>query len=116
VLEVIAGRGVGDGTLHEMVLRHEPQHNETMLQTIQLAQLLDYAPAGNIPPARTGFAPTGLELIEVPGGECMLGASERPPAGLAAGRRCPLTPSARVTAPTFAPSSSDRYQSPTPPT
>ncbi|HZE06379.1 MAG TPA: DinB family protein, partial [Solirubrobacteraceae bacterium] len=33
--DVLAGRGVGDGTVTELVLRHEHQHNETMLQTIQ---------------------------------------------------------------------------------
>ena len=43
-LEVIDERGVGDGLLHEMVLRHEHQHNETMLQTLQLARLGDYEP------------------------------------------------------------------------
>src|SRR6185437_3435936 len=41
-LEVIEQRGVGDGTMHEMVLRHEHQHNETMFQTLQLARLRDY--------------------------------------------------------------------------
>ena len=81
VLDVIAERGIGDGTLHEMVLRHEHQHNETMLQTIQLAQLPDYALAGATPPASRAFAATGLELIEVPSGECLLGAPGRAPAG-----------------------------------
>src|ERR1035438_6885481 len=38
-LEVIGDRGIGDGTLHELVIRHEHQHNETMLQTLQLARL-----------------------------------------------------------------------------
>src|ERR1035441_554474 len=41
-LEVIADRGVGDGTIHELVVRHEHQHNETMLQTLQLAHLNGY--------------------------------------------------------------------------
>lgn len=36
--EVIAERGVGDGVLHGLVLRHERQHTETMLQAIELAQ------------------------------------------------------------------------------
>jgi len=75
-LEVIEERGVGDGLLHELVLRHEQQHNETMLQTLQLARLdpgLDTLPA----PAAAGPAPTGLELVEVPGGECAIGADAR---------------------------------------
>ncbi len=33
-------RGVGDGFTHEMVIRHELQHTETMLQTMSLAGLL----------------------------------------------------------------------------
>ena len=49
VLEVIDERGVGDGRLHEMVLRHEHQHDETMLQTLQLAGLPDYELAGRRP-------------------------------------------------------------------
>jgi len=74
-LEVIDRRGIGDGSLHEMVVRHEHQHNETMLQTIELAHLHDYAIAGShrSPPApRPSFS--GLELIEVPAGRCTIGA------------------------------------------
>jgi iron(II)-dependent oxidoreductase len=37
---VLAGRGVGDGTICEMVLRHELQHTETMRQTMAIAGLL----------------------------------------------------------------------------
>src|SRR3954464_9771318 len=37
---------VGDGELHELVIRHELQHTETMLQAMTLADLL--------PPAFTG--------------------------------------------------------------
>jgi len=48
-LEVVDDRGMGDGMLHEMVLRHEHQHDETMLQTLQLARLPDYALAGRRP-------------------------------------------------------------------
>jgi gamma-glutamyl hercynylcysteine S-oxide synthase len=74
-LEVIGERGVGDGTVHEMVLRHEHQHNETMLQTLQLARLADYEPAGvQAMPEPVEPSPTGLELVEIPGGECTIGA------------------------------------------
>src|ERR1700760_3188578 len=38
-LDVIERQGVGDGVIAELIVRHEQQHNETMLQTIQLAQL-----------------------------------------------------------------------------
>jgi gamma-glutamyl hercynylcysteine S-oxide synthase len=38
--ETIAQRGVGDGIVYEMVLRHELQHSETMRQTLAIAGLL----------------------------------------------------------------------------
>jgi iron(II)-dependent oxidoreductase len=41
--QVIAAIGIGDGTVYELVLRHELQHTETMRQTMALADLL---PAG----------------------------------------------------------------------
>jgi gamma-glutamyl hercynylcysteine S-oxide synthase len=70
--DVIAERGIGDGVIAELILRHEHQHNETMLQTIQLAQLAGL-------PALNGAGPgqgrdTGLEMVEIPGGPCTLGA------------------------------------------
>jgi gamma-glutamyl hercynylcysteine S-oxide synthase len=74
-LEVIEERGVGDGTLHEMVVRHEHQHDETMLQTLMLAHLDGYELAGrrSLPePPRP--ANTGLELVEIADGECTIGA------------------------------------------
>ena len=74
-LTVIEERGVADGTIAELVIRHEQQHNETMLQAMQLAHLDGFgsteireAPVARIP------ALTGLELLEVPGGECTVGA------------------------------------------
>jgi iron(II)-dependent oxidoreductase len=83
-LDVIATRGVGDGTVAEMVVRHEQQHNETMLQTLQLARLNDLRfgrPAnGEGGPQRPVGSHTGLELVEIGGGECTLGA---PPDGFA---------------------------------
>jgi iron(II)-dependent oxidoreductase len=75
-LEVIDERGVEDGLIHEMVIRHEHQHNETMLQTIQLARLSDYVPAGRMPDVDPPVARlTGLELVRIPGGECTIGAA-----------------------------------------
>jgi iron(II)-dependent oxidoreductase len=38
--EAIELRGLGDGTIYEMVLRHELQHSETMRQTMAIAGLL----------------------------------------------------------------------------
>ncbi|HEX8976395.1 MAG TPA: ergothioneine biosynthesis protein EgtB [Solirubrobacteraceae bacterium] len=80
-LEVISERGVGDATIAELVLRHEQQHNETMLQTLQLAHLDGYrldARAPSQPPPGPTATPvhTGLELVEIPGGECTIGAPE----------------------------------------
>jgi iron(II)-dependent oxidoreductase len=90
--DVIATQGSGDGVIAELIVRHEQQHNETMLQTIQLAQLeglcLDgrgrhRSGAAAHPAHRHHHNPerfTGLELIEIPGGECTIGA---PAAGFA---------------------------------
>src|SRR5919108_553533 len=64
----------GDGYLHELVLRHEHQHGETMLQAIELARL---QPAPAVPRLPRPAAPgghTGLESVLVPGGPCMIGA------------------------------------------
>ena len=79
VLDVIDDRGVGDGVLHEMVLRHEHQHNETMLQTLTLAALPGYELAGRrpVPDGAPSGTHTGLELIEIPPGPCTIGAPAR---------------------------------------
>jgi gamma-glutamyl hercynylcysteine S-oxide synthase len=88
-LEVIDERGAGD--VHELVIRHEQQHNETMLQAMQLARLdpafhaHDGSLAGRPPrPGANGTTAleraTGLELIHIPAGPCTIGA---PPEGFA---------------------------------
>jgi gamma-glutamyl hercynylcysteine S-oxide synthase len=59
----------GDGVLHELVLRHELQHTETMLQTMALGDLL--------PPDFTGPEPVsgdGLDMVEIPAGPVDIGA------------------------------------------
>jgi gamma-glutamyl hercynylcysteine S-oxide synthase len=79
MLDVLDEQGLRDGgRVHEMVLRHEQQHNETMLQTLQLARLSGYeltdrrtAPDAPIPQL------TGLELIEIPAGPFVIGAPKR---------------------------------------
>ena len=66
----------GDGFIHELVLRHEHQHGETMLQTLEFARL---QPAPAVPRADRPAAPggqTGLESVLVPGGPCAIGASD----------------------------------------
>src|ERR1700684_2649733 len=68
-IDVIDRRGVGDGVIAELAPRHEQQHNETMLQTLQLAQLHGYElPQRDLPDATGDPVFTGLELVEVPGG------------------------------------------------
>jgi iron(II)-dependent oxidoreductase len=79
-LEVIDERGIAD--VHEMVIRHEHQHDETMLQTIQLGRLrgagLASGAARRLGAAHgNGSDPhAGLELIEIPAGACAIGARD----------------------------------------
>src|SRR4051795_1059849 len=66
---------VTDGELHELVIRHELQHTETMLQAMTLADLT--------PPSFTGPRSVngdGLQMVEIPEGPFALGA---PPEGFA---------------------------------
>jgi iron(II)-dependent oxidoreductase len=72
------------GELHELVIRHELQHTETMLQTMALAGLL--------PPGFDGPAPVagdGLELVDVAGGTVVIGS---PPEGFAYDNERPRHP------------------------
>jgi iron(II)-dependent oxidoreductase len=65
--EVLARTGLGEGTIYELVLRHELQHTETMRQTMALAGLL--------PPDEPRLEPVagGDGWIEVPGGPFEMG-------------------------------------------
>lgn len=67
--EVLITRGVGDGTVYEMVLRHELQHTETMRQTMALAGLL----ASGEPPVGEACE---MGWLEVPGGAFEMGAPD----------------------------------------
>ncbi len=83
-LEVLDEHGVGDGTLAALVTRHEHQHNETMLQTLELARLDAYRlPVADSPLGRSvlrvataggELTLTGLEMVEVAAGTCLIGA------------------------------------------
>jgi gamma-glutamyl hercynylcysteine S-oxide synthase len=73
-LEVLTDQGIGDGTLFELVIRHEHQHRETMLQTLQLARLEGYVPDAPPEPPATTTGHTGLDPIEIPAGACEIGA------------------------------------------
>jgi gamma-glutamyl hercynylcysteine S-oxide synthase len=60
---------LGDGELHELVIRHELQHTETMLQAMALG--------GRLPPTFAGparVAGSGLELVTVESGPGEIGA------------------------------------------
>jgi iron(II)-dependent oxidoreductase len=59
----------GDGTLFELVVRHEYQHAETMLQAMALSGL---RPAGFADGGPAGG--DGLELVEVEAGAALIGA------------------------------------------
>jgi gamma-glutamyl hercynylcysteine S-oxide synthase len=79
-LDVLAERGPGDGTIAEMIVRHEHQHNETMLQTIGLGQLPgieieDLERPADDHSGDLGSRYTGLELVEIQAGDFTLGAS-----------------------------------------
>jgi iron(II)-dependent oxidoreductase len=68
--------GIGDGRLHEMVLRHEHQHCETMMQTIQLAHLDPHPDEPDPAPSPLPGPPaTGLEFVAIPAGACSIGAA-----------------------------------------
>ena len=70
-LEVLDARGAGDGTLFELVIRHEAQYNETMRQTLFLAGL----PGGRpFAPPRRARAVREDDWIDVPGGPFEMGA------------------------------------------
>ncbi|PTL60448.1 hypothetical protein C7Y72_12760 [Paraconexibacter algicola] len=70
-LAVIDRVGIGDGVLHEMVLRHELQHTETMLQAMHHA--------GLVPPGLPGPAAGGEGTwVSVPAGVLHQGAADGP--------------------------------------
>ncbi len=68
--ETLERRGVGDGTICEMVLRHELQHGETMRQTMAIAGL----PAAGEPRLRALGGHEGW--VEIPGGPFAMGAHD----------------------------------------
>ena len=72
-LEILAERGDEPTPIPELIIRHEHQHTETMLQTMQLAGLRGFAPEPAAPgPVEIAF--TGMEMVPVPGGSAEIGA------------------------------------------
>jgi iron(II)-dependent oxidoreductase len=65
-----------DGYVYEMVLQHEYQHNETILQTLQLKSGRPYTPASRFtPPAPTGAVAS--RMVRFPGGRVEIGTDDR---------------------------------------
>ncbi len=75
-LAAVEAHGAADGFLLDLVVRHEQQHTETMLQTLELAHLeRPYAAPASASAASAGGPPhPGLEWVEVPAGPCTIGA------------------------------------------
>lgn len=73
-LEVLAAHGDAGSAIPELIVRHEHQHTETMLQTMQIAGVSGFTPRPiDAPAAAPAFS--GLEFVEVPGGHCEIGAA-----------------------------------------
>lgn len=72
-LEAVRTHGI-DPVIHELVLQHEQQHTETMLQTLLLGGFAGYDHPGRRPSPPAPGGHTGLEFVAVPGGEVTLGA------------------------------------------
>jgi gamma-glutamyl hercynylcysteine S-oxide synthase len=73
-LETLAERGVGDGVICEMVIRHELQHGETMRQTLAIAGLLNDADAAA---SDEPLQPRSAEpWLSIPAGPFELGSPE----------------------------------------
>jgi gamma-glutamyl hercynylcysteine S-oxide synthase len=63
-----------DGFVYEMVLAHEHQHNETMLQLLQMAE--DYDPVEVDPGPAAEAVAEGPEMVTIDGGSVEIGAPE----------------------------------------
>jgi iron(II)-dependent oxidoreductase len=72
---VLARRGVGDGVVPEMVLRHELQHSETMRQTMAIAGLLAAGDRASMN-RPLGARDEAEQWVEVPAGRFAMGAPE----------------------------------------
>jgi iron(II)-dependent oxidoreductase len=79
-VEILLERGVGDGVLSEMVIRHELQHGETMRQAMAIAGLLGEADTAARQRPLSGEATRGTpsasgDWVEVPAGPFAMGAA-----------------------------------------
>lgn len=64
-----------DGFVYNMILQHEAQHNETMLQTLQLMRSREYRPEPltEIPSGGESYG----EMTPIPGGSFVMGSEDR---------------------------------------
>jgi len=68
-----------DGFVYQMVLQHEYQHNETILQTLQLKRGAPHSPLTRVAPdTGTGRLPAAPgEMVRFPGGRVEIGTDDR---------------------------------------
>jgi gamma-glutamyl hercynylcysteine S-oxide synthase len=64
-----------DGFVYHMILQHEYQHNETMLQTLQLMEGNGYRPEAQVEPLPGN--PPDEEMVHVSGGPFVMGTDDR---------------------------------------
>jgi gamma-glutamyl hercynylcysteine S-oxide synthase len=75
--EALERNGLGDGTIYEMVLRHEYQHSETMRQTMAIADLLPTGEQAKLDEPLPRLPADGAqEWIELPTGAFAMGAGD----------------------------------------
>jgi iron(II)-dependent oxidoreductase len=73
-IDTLAERGVGDGVIVEMVIRHELQHSETMRQTLAIAGLLPAQDAAIFDRPLGARQSESEEWLELPAGTFAMGA------------------------------------------
>ena len=64
-----------DGFVYNMIIQHECQHNETMLQTLQLMKSRSYRPESRIELPTSGMVEE--EMVPIPGGPFVMGTDDR---------------------------------------
>ena len=66
-----------DGYVYRMVAQHESQHQETILQTLQLKLGAPYAAPRAIDPPSPTIPSHGAEMVHFPGGDVTIGSTDR---------------------------------------
>jgi iron(II)-dependent oxidoreductase len=69
------GQLLKDGFVYQMILQHEAQHNETMLQTLQLMRGRGYRPERLV--ELPSGEPAAEEMVQIPGGSFVMGTDDR---------------------------------------